>query len=357
MQKILIISNVFPLENNQSRGCYILSQAKLLKSNGFDVRILNPLPLIPKFYTKFNQRFIGTNKVEPERTVEGIKVFHPRYIRFPRDLFAKINLIPRKSILTKTSTWLYDWNPEIVHLHGIHPLLNTGVKISKKYKSKLFITVHGWDFDIGIFNKNIKKTVKAHANKIDGICVVNKIHLLTAKEFFKEEQINLIPCHFDIEKKNMKNINNFDYDANKIKILFPADPSRKEKNYKLFNQTIRELRKRGWAIETKHLENISREKIIEKFHWADLILLTSDREGGPLVTKEAIFCGARVVSTSVGDTMEWLPSNSISLEKNPSSLATCVENALKNKYDVWKIPKKYEKEDVLKKLVELYHIN
>ena len=357
MQKVLIISNVFPLENNKSRGCYILSQAKLLKSNGFDVRIINPLPLIPKLYTRFNQRFIGINGIKRKRIVEGIKIFHPKYYRFPSDLFAKINLKARNSILTKANEWLKNWIPDIIHLHGIHPLLNTSIKISKKYQSKLFITVHGWDFDIGIKNKYIKNVIEKQVENINGICVVNKAHFLIAKKIFREEKINLIPCHFDIKRKYQKEIKNFNYDSKKIKILFPANSTRKEKNYKLFKQTINELIKRGWKIETKYLENISRENTIEKFHWADLILLTSKREGGPLVTKEAIFCGTRVVCTSVGDTTEWLPSNSISSESTAFSLANCVESALKNETDVWKIPKQYEKRAVLQKLVELYQIN
>ena len=60
------------------------------------------------------------------------------------------------------------------------------------------------------------------------------------------------------------------------------------------------------------------KKTIQKFHWADLVLLTSKREGGPLVTKEAVYCGTRVVCTAVGDTNEWLPSNSISKKEDYS---------------------------------------
>ena len=49
MQKVLLISNVFPLENNKSRGCYVLAQAELLKSSNYDVKIINPIPLYLRF--------------------------------------------------------------------------------------------------------------------------------------------------------------------------------------------------------------------------------------------------------------------------------------------------------------------
>ncbi|MBK00004.1 MAG: hypothetical protein CMB48_03370 [Euryarchaeota archaeon] len=357
MQKVLIITNVFPLEENKSRGCYILAQAKLLRRANFDVKIINPIPRTPPLYSHFNKKFIGFKKINNFRKVDDFDVFHPKYFRFPGVLFPTFNQNISKKILSKTYKWLDDWIPDIIHLHSIHPLLKVGNAISKKYKSKLFFTIHGWDFDVGINNKKIKEIIANNSSNVNGVCVVNENYVSIAKMFFPIEKINYIPCHFDIEEIHKRKINNFDILSKKIKILFPASPFRKEKNYTLFLKTVKELEKRGWDIEKKWFDNDSRRKAIKKFHWADLILITSKREGGPLVSKEAIYCGARVVSTSVGDVVEWLPSNSISAKNNHLELASCVENSLKNNIDIWKIPKKFEKEYVLEKLINLYEIN
>jgi len=357
MQKILIVSNVFPLDKNPSRGCYVLAQAKLLKSAGYDIKIINPLPFIPPFYSYFNKNFIGFKKIKKIRIIENIDVFHPRYFCFPGTLFPKLSQKNANVILPKIYNWLENWKPDVVHLHSIHPLLKVGKIISKKYNSKFFMTVHGWDFDIGIKKEKIRQSILEIASEIEGICVVNESHLKIAKKFIENENIYHIPCHFDIKENKKRDIKKFDLSLKKIKILFPANPSRAEKNYPLFLMTIKVLEEKGWVIESDFLNNLSRSKTIQKFHWADLILITSKREGGPLVTKEAIYCGTRVVSTPVGDTTEWLPQNSISLQYNPHELAKSVENALSNSLNMWKIPKKFEKESVLKKLVDLYHIN
>ena len=357
MQKVLIITNVFPLEGNQSRGCYVLAQAKLLRRANFDVKIINPIPITPPLYSYFNKKFIGFKKINNYRTVDNFDVFHPKYFRLPGVLFPTFNQNSSKKIISKTYKWLDNWIPDIVHLHSIHPLLKIGNTISKKYKSKLFITIHGWDFDVGIKNKKIKKIIVNYSSNVNGICVVNKNYISIAKMFFPIEKINYIPCHFDIEEIHKRKIEKFDILSNKIKILFPASPFRKEKNYPLFLKTVKELEKRGWSIEIKCLNNDSRKKVIQKFHWADLILITSKREGGPLVSKEAIYCGARVVSTPVGDVVEWLPPNSISAKNNHLELANCVESALKNNSNLWSIPEKFEKESVLEKLINLYEIN
>ena len=39
---------------------------------------------------------------------------------------------------------------------------------------------------------------------------------------------------------------------------------------------------------------------------ADVCLITSTRESGPLVAKEAIVCGCPVVAVDVGDMGEWM---------------------------------------------------
>lgn len=358
MQKILIISNVFPLETNYSRGCYILSQAKLLRTKNVDIKILNPLPMIPGIYSKYDQRFIGINKVKIKRIVDDFEVFHPKYFRFPGKLFTKFNYISQKSVYERTINWLKDWSPDIIHLHGFHPLIKTSINLSKKFNSKLYVTVHGWDFDIGINNKNIRQMLMNNTDNIDGLCVVNESHFSIAKKFFQNKKIHLIPCHLEINDKFRREIkiyNNTNKD--KLKILFPSNPNRKEKNYTLFTKTVDELTKRGWEIETKFLENIPREEIISKFIWADIVLVTSLREGGPLVTKEAIFCGTRVACTNVGDSCEWLPQECISSNNSPISLAICVENSLGLSAEMWKIPKKYNKSNVLNKLTKLYQID
>ena len=357
MQKILIISNVFPFEKNPSRGCYILAQAKLLMSAGYDVKIVNPLPLIPPLFSKLNKNFKGLGNFKKYRTVENIDVFHPRYLSFPGTIFPNINQNFAKRIISQIYEWVQEWKPDIIHLHSVHPLLKVGETISKKFGVPFIITVHGWDFDVGINNKKIYHSIIKSSQNISGICVVNNHHLDIAKKFVEDKKTHYIPCHIDIKLKDRREIKKFDWEIKTLKILFPANPSRKEKNYSLFKNTINELKKNGWEIEKDYLKNDSREKTIQKFQWADLVLLTSKREGGPLVTKEAIFCGARVVSTSVGDSSSWLPSNSVSKDFSSQKLVKSIENALKNNIDVWKVPKYFEKENVLKKLIELYQIN
>lgn len=90
-----------------------------------------------------------------------------------------------------------------------------------------------------------------------------------------------------------------------LKILFPADPARKVKNYGLFQTVRQELERRGNKVDEVHLVNINREKVPEVYWNCDIMLLTSLSEGSPTVIKEAIAAKLPFVSVDVGDVKEW----------------------------------------------------
>jgi len=90
-----------------------------------------------------------------------------------------------------------------------------------------------------------------------------------------------------------------------LKVLFPSDPTRKEKNYSLFQAVCRDLEKRGNKAEEIHLVNIERAKVMEIYWNCDVMLLTSLSEGSPTVVKEAIAAKLPFVSVDVGNVKEW----------------------------------------------------
>ena len=63
---------------------------------------------------------------------------------------------------------------------------------------------------------------------------------------------------------------------------------------------------------------------------ADVCLITSTRESGPLVAKEAIVCGCPVVAVDVGDMGEWMEVYPPEVDK----LADAIEARLENGQDV-----------------------
>ncbi len=89
------------------------------------------------------------------------------------------------------------------------------------------------------------------------------------------------------------------YSANRKLILFAADPGRKEKNYSLAAEAVRLLN--DHEADLKVLYDIPNSEMPLWLNAADLLLVTSCREGSPNIVKEAMACCCPIVSTDVGD--------------------------------------------------------
>lgn len=107
------------------------------------------------------------------------------------------------------------------------------------------------------------------------------------------------------DKKNAVEI--LGWDERKKHILFAADPSRPEKNFKLLKKAY-DLLYANEHIEIHVLENIPHQAIPNHMNASEVVVLTSLWEGSPNVVKEAMACNRPVVSTAVGD-IAWLFGN------------------------------------------------
>ncbi len=88
-------------------------------------------------------------------------------------------------------------------------------------------------------------------------------------------------------------------DAGKKLVLFVSVRNRPEKNLSLAVEAVRSLGDNN--VELLHLYDKPNTEIPLYLNAADLLLLTSDREGGVNVIKEAMACNCPIVSTDVGD--------------------------------------------------------
>lgn len=87
-------------------------------------------------------------------------------------------------------------------------------------------------------------------------------------------------------------------------VLFLAESVRPEKNYSLACQAVELLQER--KVKLWQVEGIDPTDIPDCIRSADVVLLTSLREGSPNVVKEALACNVPVVATDVGDVRKLL---------------------------------------------------
>jgi len=127
------------------------------------------------------------------------------------------------------------------------------------------------------------------------------------KECLGIESVHVIPNGVNIDK--FKPIpreiarEHIGYKEDKKLILFIAVKNREEKNIDLALEAVKHLNDKN--IDFKHIYDAPNSEIPYYLNAADVLLLTSRREGSVNVVKEALACNCPVVATDVGD-IAWL---------------------------------------------------
>ncbi len=130
------------------------------------------------------------------------------------------------------------------------------------------------------------------------------------KELIGLNSVHVIPNGVDIERFRPipQGIarQHIGYEKDKKLIVFIAGKNRAEKNLDLAQNSVRYLNDNN--IDFKHIYNIANSEIPYYLNAADVLLLTSRREGSVNVVKEAMACNCPIASTDVGD-IKWVSGN------------------------------------------------
>ncbi|MGM0591279.1 MAG: glycosyltransferase [Halobacteriota archaeon] len=87
------------------------------------------------------------------------------------------------------------------------------------------------------------------------------------------------------------------WDTDAPVVLFPYAPTRPEKDFSRAETVVSRL---DGEVELRVVEGVAHEEMPDYMNASDALLVTSRRESGPMVVKEAAACGLPVVSTDVG---------------------------------------------------------
>ncbi len=202
---------------------------------------------------------------------------------------------------------------------GVLGYLNNYMPLRKRLGSKKYDLLHahhGLSGMLIVLQRNIPTIVTFHGGDIDQRThwifsfLTNRmadksiyVHPRQPEKLFDKYERSIIPCGIDLnvfQQKDRKSARGIlGLDLEKQYILFASSfTGRPEKNYPIALKAVNGL---GDNIEMLELRGYNREEVSTLFSAVDLLLVTSSRETGPLVVKEALACNCPVVSTDVGD--------------------------------------------------------
>jgi len=192
--------------------------------------------------------------------------------------------------------WRYLKNNEydVIHAHYSFSAFVSSLSCA----NPLVVSLMGSDVFSGIIFRIL---IRMFSHIFSWKCTIVKS--IEMKEKLKLSRMLIIPNGVDLDRFKLMNKyncqNKLGWDASKRHILFPADPNRPEKNYKLAERVYEQLDMD--KIELHTLEGVPNEEMPIWYNASDVILLTSLWEGSPNVVKEAMACNRPIISTDIGD--------------------------------------------------------
>ncbi|GAB5525852.1 MAG: glycosyltransferase family 4 protein [Roseivirga sp.] len=151
-------------------------------------------------------------------------------------------------------------------------------------------------------------------------------------DFAKTKNTVVIPNGIDLEvfkpMERMDALKKAGWSPDKKHILFAADENRPEKNFELTRKAFDLLNNPDYELHT--LGNIPHELMPGLYNAADVVILSSLREGSPNVVKEAMACNRPVIATDVGDVRQHMSSvyGCFITSFEPEDMADNIEQAM-----------------------------
>ena len=181
---------------------------------------------------------------------------------------------------------------DLVHAHyGLSGLLAT-----LQSKTPVIVTFHGSDVNI---KKNLPFSLLASRLSRNNIFVHSS---LARRLKVSGKNIHIIPCGVDLD--TFSPIDKWDareklgWQKNKYYILFSSGFHNPVKNAALAKSALKSI---DLEVKLIELEGYTKQQVCQLMNAADLLLITSFSETGPIVAKEALACNCPIISTNVGD--------------------------------------------------------
>ena len=190
------------------------------------------------------------------------------------------------------------FRPDIVHIHyGLSQLLCWRLP-----NIPTVVTFHGSDLTIA-WQQKLGTLLLNRRHRV--VVVTERLRVFLQNR----DDAVAIPCGVDASAFNWDREvarAHIGIDTLETLVVFGANPARPVKRYDRFLEVISAMQLNCPRIKVLRLSDVALLSVPILLAAADLVLLTSDREGSPVVTKEALCSGARVVSTPVGDVSDQL---------------------------------------------------
>ena len=195
--KVLIISHMYPTLFKENHGLFVHQQVQELINNGCKIKVISPVARVPFFLKYVKKKWLQYAKLPQNAVIDGVEVYYPRYLEFPRSIFFASSGKRMFYGINKLIKTIHDEFPfDIIHAHVALPDGWVAMKAAQKFNKPFIITIHGQDFQRTIFiNKRCRFQIQdVIYHSVRTVCVSNKLKCIGVRELhIGNEKMVVIP--------------------------------------------------------------------------------------------------------------------------------------------------------------------
>jgi glycosyltransferase involved in cell wall biosynthesis len=187
---------MYPSSFNETEGIFVHEQAKALVEKGIEVRVVSPRPWSPFPINCMSSKWRAYSKVPPQANWEGIDVYYPRYLAFPKSaLFASSGKRMYRGIRNLTNQIYQEFPFDLIHAHVALPDGHAAASLASELALPMLVTIHGQDLQQTIHvGVKCRRALAIPFNLASRIVVVsNKLEDLATKHFGSHCSTVVIP--------------------------------------------------------------------------------------------------------------------------------------------------------------------
>ena len=363
MMKVLVLSHMYPNTANEVGGIFIQQQVKALEELGVDVKVVSPKPWTPFPINCLTEKWREYDKIPIQVTREGIQIYYPRYLTFPRKFsFHTSGTRMYWGIRGLVHRIKKDFGFDLIHAHVALPDGYAAYRLAQRFGKPFIVSIHGQDLQVTVnmgdtYIEKLDQVFQASAvvhvvsNKLKNIATEvlgykSKIKVIPngVKEslILQEKELNASTKLSDKSNTTLLSVSNLipskgiDLNIMAVSRLLGEFPSL---NYKIVGEgaQFKELKglaqKEGISDSVEFLGELSHDNVIGEMRKADIFALPSWKEGFGVVYLEAMSQAKPVVGCrgeGVEDFVEQKKTGLLVEPKDVDSLTWAIRYLMNN---------------------------